>query len=401
MLKKTTKACLPVILIILILLEGACAVENGSEVLNSSEILEASVRVTSFMEKNQRLPETITVRNSTLDPASYTYALSRALTGSATVKVSSPGTPPLNIRRISGTFTRSKCLEIASKLRDFTATHNRCPSTISYNGGTVDFYNTVYLLSKTGAWKYSKGGMPGKVNIKTPIPRVAYRLDSNTVDLRIKSITLKLKRTRKVMDATLRKMKLTGNRNTLLRLQARYRSLNSTFTSLQKQLRYYRDLKNSPWYVPASLRVYLKTTAHCSVTDPNIVYLARELSENTTYATGDSIFRWVRDSIDYSFYYRTRYGATGTLKYRTGNCVDQAHLLVALARTSGIPARYVRGYCKFISGNWYSHVWVQIWIRGRGWVTADTTHTINTLGCVRNWDRNASKVKETLREYSL
>ncbi|MGZ7108545.1 MAG: transglutaminase-like domain-containing protein, partial [Methanobacterium sp.] len=55
----------------------------------------------------------------------------------------------------------------------------------------------------------------------------------------------------------------------------------------------------------------------------------------------------------YSFYYDTRYGALGTLNNRAGNCCDQTHLVVALSRAAGLPARYVHGDCTFASGNRY------------------------------------------------
>lgn len=92
----------------------------------------------------------------------------------------------------------------------------------------------------------------------------------------------------------------------------------------------------------------------------------------------------MRDHIDYSFYYNTRYGATGTLKTRTGNCVDITHLLVALSRAAGIQARYVHAKCTFLSGNTYGHVWAQLYVNGK-WVNADASSNLNSLGVIKNW----------------
>ncbi|BAM69960.1 conserved hypothetical protein [Methanothermobacter sp. CaT2] len=388
-------------LILIVAMESSHALENYSGTLNSSEVLQASVRVANFMEKYQRLPENISAGNRSLDCASYTYALSRVLRGSRTVEYRTVNSPALDIRRISLKLSRTQYNEITVRFRDFTDKYSRCPSTVSYTGGKIDFYNTVYLLSKIGRYRYQKGRMPTYVYIRTPVPLNAYRINSQTVDSRIRSINSEIRKTSSLIKRIRIRIRTTGNTRTRIMLQNRLRSLENRYTYLKGQLRYYEGLKNSPWYVPPSLKRYLSSTAYCSVTDPNVVYLARELSGNTSYSTAQNLFTWVLDNVDYSFYYRTRYGASGTLRLREGNCVDQAHLMVALARTSGIPARYVRGYCRFISGNWYSHVWAQVWIRGRGWVTADTTHSLNRVGHVSNWNTTVSRVSEVLSEYRL
>lgn len=121
--------------------------------------------------------------------------------------------------------------------------------------------------------------------------------------------------------------------------------------------------------------------------------LAKSLTAGltTTNSKAVKIFNWVRDNINYAFYYNTKYGASGTLKYRTGNCCDTANLLVALARSAGITARYAHGTCKFSSGNWYGHVWAQLYVNGK-WTTADATSSRNSLGVVKNWNTATYKL---------
>ncbi len=55
--------------------------------------------------------------------------------------------------------------------------------------------------------------------------------------------------------------------------------------------------------------------------------------------------RWVGDELHYEAG-ATAIGVTTdeVLARRTGVCQDYSHLLVALCRASGIPARYVSGY---------------------------------------------------------
>ena len=104
----------------------------------------------------------------------------------------------------------------------------------------------------------------------------------------------------------------------------------------------------------------------------------------TTLEKATNIFNWVRDCVNYSFYYNTKRGAIGTLNSRIGNCVDLSHLIVALSRAAGIPARYVHANCKFSSG-WCGHVWAQLFVNGK-WINADASNNINDFGVIRNWN---------------
>ena len=61
-----------------------------------------------------------------------------------------------------------------------------------------------------------------------------------------------------------------------------------------------------------------------------------------------------------------------------GVCQDQAHVMVAVCRSLGIPARYVSGY--FYAANepdLASHAWADVCldIAGRRWVSIDVTHS--------------------------
>lgn len=53
-----------------------------------------------------------------------------------------------------------------------------------------------------------------------------------------------------------------------------------------------------------------------------------------------------------------------------GVCQDYAHILIALCRMAGIPARYVTG---MLIGEGYSHAWVEILSEGR-WYALDPTN---------------------------
>ena len=66
---------------------------------------------------------------------------------------------------------------------------------------------------------------------------------------------------------------------------------------------------------------------------------------------------------------------------KRGVCQDFAHMMIALCRVIGIPARYVSGYFfveKAVIGgvddNTASHAWLECFLPGIGWVGYDPTH---------------------------
>ena len=121
--------------------------------------------------------------------------------------------------------------------------------------------------------------------------------------------------------------------------------------------------------------------------DQTIINKARELTnnKNTNLEKARTLFNFVRDNIEYKYYYNSQRGATKTLVMRGGNCSDQSNLLVALCRASNIPVRYVHGLdCRFSSGV-YGHVWTQILIDNT-WYVADPISKSNTLGHINNWN---------------
>jgi hypothetical protein len=168
-----------------------------------------------------------------------------------------------------------------------------------------------------------------------------------------------------------------------------------------KHLPSYANMK--PWQgtsdnpdtpIPAELQKYLQSTSHCQSTDSTIIALASSITQGSSSVNekATKLFNWVRDNVDYSFYYDTQKGALGTLNAKTANCVDTSHLLIALSRASGIPARYVHGVCKFSSGTWYGHVWAQLYVGGT-WYNADAISYRNSLGAINNWDTTSYTLK--------
>lgn len=74
-------------------------------------------------------------------------------------------------------------------------------------------------------------------------------------------------------------------------------------------------------------------------------------------------------------------GVMHVFELKSGVCQDFAHVMIALCRSVGIPARYVSGYFyaeKAVFGsasdNSASHAWVECFLPGIGWAGYDPTH---------------------------
>ncbi|MFN0083852.1 MAG: transglutaminase domain-containing protein [Blastocatellia bacterium] len=67
--------------------------------------------------------------------------------------------------------------------------------------------------------------------------------------------------------------------------------------------------------------------------------------------------------------------AAEALTIGRGVCQDYAHVMIAAARSAGLPARYVSGYLHSPDApEMASHAWVDVFVRGVGWFSLDPTH---------------------------
>jgi transglutaminase-like putative cysteine protease len=64
------------------------------------------------------------------------------------------------------------------------------------------------------------------------------------------------------------------------------------------------------------------------------------------------------------------------LEMGMGVCQDFAHLMIAILRSFGIPARYVSGYLHRPGKESQSHAWVEVWLGSAGWFGIDPTNDV-------------------------
>lgn len=128
------------------------------------------------------------------------------------------------------------------------------------------------------------------------------------------------------------------------------------------------------------------------------------LQPTTAVPTGGSAKEWVRkylpgsrplgealEALNHGVHRRFRYmpGTTENStplekvwKQRAGVCQDFAHVMLAILRTAGLPARYVCGYIESgdptgagkLVGALATHAWVEVLVPGMEWVGYDPTN---------------------------
>ena len=62
------------------------------------------------------------------------------------------------------------------------------------------------------------------------------------------------------------------------------------------------------------------------------------------------------------------------LRKAKGVCQDFAHLMIAVLRSFGVPARYVSGYIHRPNKESQSHAWCEVWLEDGGWIGVDPTN---------------------------
>lgn len=138
-------------------------------------------------------------------------------------------------------------------------------------------------------------------------------------------------------------------------------------------------LKDHREKVPPS--AYLTDTAQTRPT-PAMRELAEKtlapLRDKTVLEQAHALSAAVSDAVEYvpgeTEHFTT---AAEALEGGKGVCQDQAHVLIALAQISEIPARYVTGYLFSDSADHIgeaSHAWAELYVPGLGWVGFDPSN---------------------------
>ena len=127
----------------------------------------------------------------------------------------------------------------------------------------------------------------------------------------------------------------------------------------------------SPRLFDGHLTSFLLPSRYCP-SDRFEGFVAREFAGLSGGALAHAIVEWVRGNLDYRSNASTgETTALDTFASRSGVCRDYAHLVVALARAGGIPARCVSAYAPGVTPPDF-HAVAELWLDG-GWHLVDAT----------------------------
>ncbi|MGN0175750.1 MAG: pseudomurein-binding repeat-containing protein [Methanobrevibacter sp.] len=299
------------------------------------DILSGASNVKKFIADNGRLPNTVTVAGTTFSMAEFTYLMTQAIyhlgnsNNSNVIIISGVNeaeNPTSGDSINSVNLEMEKYITAAFNVGKYIKDNNQAPNYVTTDIGKICYDEYVDAFARVLAFYVTEGVMPNWVNINTA----------------------------------------SGSSSG---------SLTATGTGLN-EINTATDLSK-----------YLVATTNCQVDNSRIKAIVDSVTAGLTSVKDKAvaIYNYVRDYVSYKFYYNTEYSATGTLSAKSGNCVDQAHLVVAMLRTADIPARYVHGTCTFTSsGSTYGHVWAQVLVDDM-WYVIDPTSSRNSFGKIVNW----------------
>lgn len=140
-----------------------------------------------------------------------------------------------------------------------------------------------------------------------------------------------------------------------------------------------------------SMKKYLSAEGEINPQEPSIKEKAEELTNGikNPYHKARAIYDFITSSFRYDYALLAQFEANpeayksyspqDTLARHKGICYDFAKLFVALSRSSGVPARVVRGFAFDFSENKgpyienYGHAWAEFYLPNYGWIPADPT----------------------------
>ena len=316
--------------------------------LSQKDIISASKAVNSYVSKNGKLPDFVKIKGEKFSMAEFLYLMSKTIVYKYK---NSDSEIPIKYSVKYPARPMGDNLKARLSLKD-------CYNTAQ---GVINYINSM-KIAPNGMYIENHEVYFGFIQYQTIIYSFAKLLSQKDINT---EITINVKKTSKIN----RYMPTYTRPGT-------YKNLNSKYSG-------------------ESIKDYLNPTKNCQVKNDAIKLLSKEITKGckTKLQKAIAIHNWVAANIAYDGYFNTKSGAVKTMSKRSGNCVDQTHLAIALYRTSGIPARYVHGTCKFVSGNTVGHVWSQVLI-AKTWLVSDTTsYELNSLGTVNYWDSATYKLQ--------
>ncbi|UCC91199.1 MAG: transglutaminase domain-containing protein [Candidatus Aenigmatarchaeota archaeon] len=127
----------------------------------------------------------------------------------------------------------------------------------------------------------------------------------------------------------------------------------------------------SSYVIPENVEVYLQATENIQSSDPRFRNLAEEITRNSRddFEKVAKLALWVYDQMTYDLSYSDQtLDAVTVLENKVGVCAEYTTLFIALARSIGIPTKYVSAHAYGEYG-WERHAYAEVYL-GK-WVPVD------------------------------
>ncbi len=344
-----------------------------------------------FFNKNNRLPNTVKLDDLDLDKIKSKINKNKAKSSSNSVKTTNTTKKTNSSSTTKKTTANTKTTKTTSKETANSSAKTSSNKKADGNAGLVEItMNHIHsllnnILDKLDPSKYKIDvTKTDEANVKLNTSKINVDVKGkSSINVKVSANNAKANATKKTTAST-----KTTKANTTKSTSGKTTKTVSKTVSKTASKTSSNSLKLNDTYIKESLKKYLSSSKNCQIGNKEIKALAKKLTSTlkSDYDKGKKLFNWVRDNIQYKKYRNTRRGAAKTLQTKKGNCVDQSHLLVALSRAAGIPARYVKGdKCRFTTGYVSGHIWTQILV-GKKWVVADPTSSRNSFGNIKNWN---------------
>jgi len=285
----------------------------------------------------------------------------------------------------------------------FTCLASAGYSSVAVNSALRVTNKIIITISYSKAKTYKKATVTSYAKIVTPIYQTIrstvsdkyYTIINNEYSLSGRSSTIQM--LRKEVGSSIRWIKLTKKNTDLYRWNEQKKDTKNfkigtrtTLTYLNGKLVSRVVKKKVKFTVITSKKLrddwtgYLAETNNCNPYSPRLQGLVKPLikGKKTDSQKANAIWNWIIKNVkyDYDIYGGTRLGSEGMLTAKKGNCLDHAHLTVAMFRAAGLPAVYE--YKARADGN--AHAWTKVYVNKK-WQYADTVLKSGGMSGQASW----------------
>lgn len=300
-----------------------------------ANVVAGAVALESHIKEKEALPATVAIGTNNCTYAQATYLMCKVILGlnngqtSGELSIpsySEPANPSETLT--AGTLQKTELLDLAQRSINFMVNNGMAANYMMTSLGNMHHHGALYMYARILSYYNTNGTLPNSLAVEP----WSFTLGSRPGD--------------------------------------------ATFGyDYSAYAAYLVPTKNAPSN-NSTIIALAKTAMACKATESH----RGKVYENptNTYEAMWNVMEYITYHTTYEYYLNTSRGALKCWSDRMGNCCDMAHLMVAISRSLGVPARYDHYVCRFTSGN-EGHVFAGLYIptvtdndiNKDGWIYAD------------------------------